>query len=436
MCLIEYFQPQYETREIKDEARIKRTITGILVNDNGLVLTSDLIYPANLDIVARNQFFSGMMPPENISVSFIPEKKLKAKLIGKDEQLRLAFVQIIEKENLPDAVKFKDRDNYRLGESLFLIQHLNGRWDHEVIFSQSFINAKIKKPQEKLLSTREIPALSPGGLVVDVQGNPIGVVHRGNHVFPVFDYELEEPGNGQNVIEILPAKDFMKLIENPPKLISQKKGSGKSWLGIQMQILKRDMAEYWDLEGTWGIVVNSVVRGSPAEKAGLEIGDIITSIGELQIPGEDRKNLDVFRNYVRNLPEGDVNLRLIRNQEPLSLKVQLKSAPISQYLAEEVGEEDLGFTVKELTQDIIINNDLKFETEGVWVSRVEEAGPVSLGGLSVDDLILSINDSKIGNLATFGEKIQEIKQEKPEYIQIFIQRDGKTQYIFVKTEWD
>ena len=135
ICLIEYFQPQFETREIKDEARIKRKITGILVNDEGLVLTSDLIFPANLDIVASNQYFSGIMPPEDITVLFVNEKKLKAKLIGKDEELRLAFVQIVEKEDLPDPVHFKSRDEYSLGESLYLIQHLNGRWDHEVIFS-------------------------------------------------------------------------------------------------------------------------------------------------------------------------------------------------------------------------------------------------------------------------------------------------------------
>ena len=44
ICLVEYYQPQFETREIKDEARIKRKITGILVGKDGLVMTSDLIF--------------------------------------------------------------------------------------------------------------------------------------------------------------------------------------------------------------------------------------------------------------------------------------------------------------------------------------------------------------------------------------------------------
>lgn len=435
ICLVEYFQPQFETREIKDEARIKRKITGILVNDDGLVLTSDLIFPVNLDIVASNHFFTGIMPPEDITVSFVDDKKLKAKLIGKDEELRLAFVQIIEKEDLPDPVRFISRKEYSIGESLFLIQHLNERWDNEVIFSNIYVNAIVNKPEEKLLSRREFPALSPGGLVIDNQGNPIGIVHRGNHIYPMFDYDLEQPGDGQDVIEILPAKNFIAIIENPPKIVARKKGSGKSWLGIQMQALTRDMTEYWGLDQDGGIVVNSIVQGSPADQAGLKVGDIITSIGDLQIQGEDKKNLDVFRNYVRSLPEGNVTLKLVRVQKPLTVKVHLKSAPISQFLAEEISEENLGLTVKELTQDIIINNDLDFDTEGVWVSRVEEAGPASLGGLSVDDLILSLNDSQIGNLTEFEKKIQEINQEKPEYVQFFIRREGKTQFIFVKAEW-
>ena len=435
ICLVEYYQPQFETREIKDEARIKRKITGILVGKDGLVMTSDLIFPANLDIVASNQFFAGIMPPEDITVSFSDEKKLKAKLIGKDEELRLAFVQIIEKEDLPNPVKFTSRDKYFLGESLFLIQHLDDRWDNEVIFSNGHVNAILNKPEEKLLSTREIPALSPGGLVVDNLGNPIGIIHRGEQLFPMLDYDLEQPTNGQDVIEILPAKNFIALIDNPPKLVAQKKGSGKSWLGIQMQILTLEMADYWGLNQDGGILVNSIVKGSPADQAGLNIGDIITAIGDLRIQGEDKKNLDVFRNYVRSLPEGIVTLKLIRDHKPITLNVKLKSAPISQFLAEEVSEENLGVTVKELTQDIIINNDLDYDTEGVWVSRVEEAGPASLGGLSVDDLILGLDESEIHNLSEFENKIQEINREKPEFLQFFIQRAGKTQFIFVKAEW-
>ena len=56
MCLVEFYQPQYEVSEIKDDARIKKKITGILVNTYGLILTSDNIFPAKLDIVSQSRF--------------------------------------------------------------------------------------------------------------------------------------------------------------------------------------------------------------------------------------------------------------------------------------------------------------------------------------------------------------------------------------------
>jgi len=436
LCLVEFYQPQYETREIKDEARIKRTITGILVDGSGLVLTSDLILPANLDIVASNPFFSSIMPPEDITVSFVRDKKLKAKLIGKDEERRIAFVQILEGEDLPDAINFIGRAEFKIGEPIFLMQHLNGSWEHEVIFSQNNINAVIEKPEEKLLTTAGIRALSPGGLVVDAMGNPIGITYRGDNPLPVFDFEMDEPSNGINVIEILPARNFIELIKTPPKLIAHKSGSGKSWLGIQMQILTSDMAEYWNLSDTYGILVNSIVPGSPAEEARLQIGDIITKIENLKIPNDDRRNLDVFRNYVRSLPEGAVELDLIRDHIPMTLGVNLKSAPMSQFLAEEFRSEQLGLSVKELTQDIILNNNLEFDIDGVWVSRVEEAGASSLGGLYVDDIILAINDKKIANLEQFKKTVEEINLTKAKYIQIFVQREGKTQFVFINTDYE
>ena len=78
MCLVEFFLPQYESGEIKDDSRIKWTISGILVREDGLVITPDVIFPANLDILGRGGFFSSTQsPPENITVAFEKEKKQK-----------------------------------------------------------------------------------------------------------------------------------------------------------------------------------------------------------------------------------------------------------------------------------------------------------------------------------------------------------------------
>ena len=100
---------------------------------------------------------------------------------------------------------------------------------------------------------------------------------------------------------------------------------------------------------------------------------------------------------------------------------------------EEYSDEFLGLGVKELTQDYIINNDLEFDTEGVWVSRIEDAGKASLGGIDVNDLILKINDEEIRDLEDFSDSTRNLKDSKLDYVQVFLKRQGQTRFVFIKT---
>jgi len=434
ICLVEYFQPQFEMGEIEDKSRIKKKITGILVNKTGLVITTDIIYPANLDIVESNLMYISTQPmPEDITVSFIKDKKLKARFIGKDEELRIAFLEIVESDSLPNPVSFKSKNDFNIGDPFYLIQHLNGRYDFEKIVTEHNINSIIEKPKLRLLTTSKVAPLSAGGLAVDENGDAIGVVFRSENYYSRYEYAFDDPSMGLSLFQIVPAGQFLPLFEKPPRLVTQKEGSGKSWLGIQMQILTKNMAAYWDLKGKYGIILNKVLPGSPAEKAGLKAGDILLSFGDLQFSSYDEKNQDILRDYIRNLPEGNVTAQILRNKKTRKATVYLESAPKSRFLAEEYSDEFLGLGVKELTQDYIISNDLEFDTEGVWVSRIEDAGAASLGGIDVNELLLRINDEEIKNLEDFSDSTKDVKESKMDYIQVFIKRQGKTRFVFIKT---
>jgi len=431
--LVEYFQPQFEMGEIQDKSRIKKKITGILVNADGLVMTSDIIYPANLDIVESNLFYLSNQPmPEDITVSFKRDVKLKAKFVGKDEELRIAFIQLIEKDNLPKAITFgKEREN-NIGDLFYLIQHLGERYDYEKITTIHYINAIIEKPRRKLLTTSNIDPLSAGGLAVDEKGNAMGIIFRSENYYSHYDYEYQGANGVSPLIQIVPAAQFIPLLSDPPRWLNQKEGKGKSWLGVQMQILTKEMAGYWAIEDTHGIILNKIMPGSPAEKAGLEAGDILLSLGQLVINSYDKKNLDVLRGYVRDSQEGEMTAKILRNKQTMEIKVTLESAPKSRFLAEEYSDPVLGLGVKEITQDYIINNDLDFDTEGVWVSRVEDAGAASLGGIDINDLIIKINGYIIKDLTDFEKHTKILKNSDSEYIEIFLRRNNKTRFVFIK----
>lgn len=434
ICLVEYFQPQAQIGEIEDKSRIKKKITGILINNKGLLITSDVIYPANLDIVESNMMFISNQPmPEDITVSFKKNEKLKARFIGKDEELRIAFIEIIQSDSLPDPVVFKSKTSFKIGDPLYLIQHLNGRFDFEKIVTAHNINSIITQPKRRLLTTSQITPISAGGLVVDGTGEAIGVVFRSETYYSHYEYSFDDPSMGLSLFQVVPAEQFLPLFENPPKIVTQQQGSGKSWLGIQMQILTEEMATYWNIKGKNGIIINKIIPGSPAEKAGLKSGDIILSLGDLTIGSYDKKNLDILRDYVRNQPEGNITAQILRDKKDRKATVYLESAPKSRFLAEEYSDEFLGVGVKELTQDYIINNDLDFDTEGVWVSRIEDAGKASLAGIDVNDLILRINDEEIKDLTDFSEATKGLQESKVDYVQVFLKRQGKTRFVFIKT---
>jgi serine protease Do len=435
MCLVEYYLPQPETNEIKDDTRIKQKITGILVNDKGLVMTSDIIFPANIDIVAQNRFFAQIQsPPEDITVSFKNDEKLKATLVGIDEDLRLAFVRINKPEDLPDPVVFDTGLKLRTGDQIYLLQHLNGQYDNELITTAQNINSLIEKPWLKWLTVATINPLSACGLVAGPDGEPAGVVFRSDGMALGMQYEVDMSYSAALLTELLPASLFRDLIKDPPKLERQVSGTGKSWLGIQMQVLKSEMADYWGLDTLRGIIVIRVMPNSPAEQAGIRIGDIITRMGDLRVEGEDDRTVDILRNHIRSLPEGPVPVTIWRDGHPMDKTVVLESSPKSQFFAEEYSEEQLRFSVKELTQDIILQSDLDFDTEGVWVSRVEEAGAASLSGLMVDDLILSIDGHKIRNLDEFKQEMKRSLVSKPALIEFFIKRRDNTLFIYIKPD--
>lgn len=433
-CIVEFYQPQNENSDINDRSRIKRNLTGLLVSESGLILTTEEIYPANLDISTGSfYFYQSQDLPEDITVKFADDQKFKAKFLGKDEETKLAFLQIQEPKNLPQPVEFKLKSEFKIGQPIFLVERLSENYDFEPIVTSEYINSVIKKPRKKLLINSTLSVLSNGGLVVNQDGNAIGVVQNNRQSYGYHDEMME---NRSTVIEILLAPDFQELIHNPPKMSELKNGTGKSWLGIQMQILSKDMADYWALDNTSGVIINKIVPESPAEIAGLNIGDIIVSIDDFSISGEDEKNLDIFRTHVRNLSKKNVDLEYIRDGKIYSTNVHLRSAPKSQFLAEEKINQELGFSVKELTQDIFLNYDIDFDTEGVWVSKVESAGIASIAGLRLGDLILKINNKTISNIDEFENYLTSVFQKDPEYIQLFILRQNKTQFLFLKIRKD
>ncbi|HEM48997.1 MAG TPA: PDZ domain-containing protein, partial [Caldithrix sp.] len=432
IVIIEYFEQIISFEAIVEKERAKKQITGIVVNDSGLIMTSSSIFKANLEFNSVFSMFGQAEKPTDIRVKLHNGNSLPAEFIGKDDDKELAFIRLNKPEGIK-PLKFKDKSNLKLGSEVLIIQHLPEDFNYEFIVYPRRINSIISKPQKKYLCENNIKALSHFGLVLNEDGDAVGIINSEKRM-PEISFDVPELAFNQPV-EIVLYDMFSELVDDPP-VFKEKDTARKKWLGIYMQPFDRKMAAYYKNDDLKGVLVNTIITDSPAENAGLLAGDIITAIDNVEVAAEKDSDLEEFRKLIREQKDSNVIFKVFRDTKLFDVKVELGATPISQYLADEVSNETLGLSVKELTQDIILAKQLDWEMEGVWVSKVERAGWVDVAGLSVGDLVLQINDKSVSNLDSVNECFQKIENEKPDYVSFFIKRDSGTQYLFVKTNFD
>ncbi len=429
MVVVEYYEVSNTFHSIQNRERTKRFLTGFVVNDSGLVLTSASIFRAKLEIGGGSSFFHGAQKPTDIRVRLSDGKYVPAEFLGKDDDLGLGFVQM---ESTPyiKPVRFTDKGRLHRGEKILVIQHLPQAYDFEPLVSEKIINAIVKGENERYLCEGGPMALSSFGLVVNTAGQAVGVVHGAASYFG----SMFARSSRSAFLEMLPFTEFKKLIDHPP-VFREKQTSRKNWLGVYMQPFTEAMARYFGADTVQGVLINTIFDDSPAQKAGLQIGDVVTAVNGQPVPARTESDLQLFRKLIREAERQRVELKIFRKNKWLTLQVTLGEIPISQFLAEEASDETLGFSVKELTRDIILAKHLDFDTEGVWVSRVERAGWADIAGLQIGDLILSVNEVKINTLDDMRKILESISQRRPAYVALFIKRGPETRFLFIKTDY-
>ena len=432
LVLIEFYEQMQSPQAIVEKERYKRRLTGVLVDENGLILTSSSIFKASLEFSSSRPIFGLSEKPADIRVRFGDDQWHSAEFVGKDDDKEIAFIRVSDKIDTK-PLKFISSHKLKLGSDILILQHLTDQYDYDLVARNRRINAILTKPQKRFLCEDDLQSLSEFGVVITESGDAVGIIKSAQfapHGLPI------GMGNddSDNLAEIISADTFQELIKNPP-VYKEKETSRKKWLGIYMQPFTREMAKYYKEPELKGILINTIIDESPADKAGLQVGDIIVAVGSQKMEAEKDNDLEIFRNLIRDQKESEVDFTINRKGEFKEVKVQLGDTPISQYLADEVSNSLLGMSVKELTQDIILAKQLDWETEGVWVSRVERAGWADVSGLQIGDLILKINSQKISGLDDIKQIFDSIETEKPEYLSLFIQRGTDTQFLFIKTNF-
>jgi serine protease Do len=230
---------------------------------------------------------------------------------------------------------------------------------------------------------------------------------------------------------------FREYIENPPSSEATETGGEDAWLGVFTQPLTDDLAAYWDLPPDGGIIVSTVIPGSPADKSGLRMGDVIVSFNGRPIHAKEDPDVVTFTKVVRESPLGEpLPLQLYRDGEPMEMRLTLLPRPKSGRDANELEDTTFGLTVRELTTDVRIALNLSDEIDGVIVRRVTSGSPAALAGLRPGFVIMTIGGRPVGSLTEYAEAVAAEEEAGNPEVTLFCRVGANTAFFRLQPRWE
>ena len=225
------------------------------------------------------------------------------------------------------------------------------------------------------------------------------------------------------------------------KVVKQLEDFGRTrrgWLGVYIQEITEDIAESLELKEVAGALVSSVTKDGPAEKAGVEAGDVIISFNNKKV----EKSRDLPRIVAETAVNEIVDVKLIRNGKNVTLKVklgELEQAESSGLLLTDNSKsekiENLGIKVSNLDETISKKFNLEInDIPAVVITEVQKDSIASDKGLIAGDIIRRINQKKINSVKELMLEINKALDEKRKGILMLIETNKKTRFVQLSFE--
>jgi serine protease Do len=367
--------------------------TGFIIDKEGFILTNNHVVEGT----------------DEITVTLADKSEFVAKIVGRDPKTDLALIRIESDEVLP-ALPLGDSDKLEVGDWVMAIGNPYGL-GHTV--TAGIVSAKYRQigagTYDNFIQTdASINPGNSGGPLLDITGEVIGVNTA------IFSQSGGSIGIGF-AIPINMAKDLL------PQL---KKGKVvRGWLGVVIQQVTSELKDKLKLSTEKGALVADVVEGGPAEKAGIERGDVIVTFD-----GKDISESDDLPYVVASTPVGKtVTVGVIRKGQRKSIQVEI--GELEEEEKPQVASEarpNLGLSVREITPELARNFGLS-ETSGVVIVQVEANSPAQEAGLAPGDLILEIEQVEVKDLEQFNKMTEGYKAG--DTILFLIKRRGSTLFL-------
>ncbi|UDF03212.1 Do family serine endopeptidase [Asticcacaulis sp. AND118] len=401
--IIPGFEPPSQGEGEGNEQEVRGAGSGFFITADGYVVTN-------------NHVIEGA---DEITVVLTNESKLKATVIGRDPATDLAVLKV-EGKNFP-YVQFETDQRPRVGDWVIAVGNpfgLSGT-------ATAGIVSAFGRPDgaQGYVDYMQIDAAinrgNSGGPTFDLNGRVIGV-----------NSAIITPSGGNAGVGFAIPADTASAIAR--KLMSGGKVE-RGYIGVSILPVTDDVAESLSLPDKDGAYIADVNRGGPAEKGGVQVGDIVKKVNGKVV----KLNTDLTRNVADVRPGEKVEVEVFRNGKLVKLTIVAALRPGEDELNKvlnggggstatpDAGAPVLGLSVKPIDPALRKNYGIEAEVTGLVVTAIEPTSDAAKKGLKAGDVIVRANNLPVANRAEFDKIVADMKAANRPSILLLVNRSGR-----------
>jgi Do/DeqQ family serine protease len=379
------FYERYFRRRPREDTRA--TGSGVLVDPKGYILTNNHVIENAQEIIVR----------------LSDQRKFTARLVGRDPKSDIAVLKVDAPRPLP-AAELGDSDHLRVGQWAIAIGNpfgLDRTVTVGIISATARTRVGVTQYDNFIQTDASINPGNSGGPLLNIDGKVIGI-----------NTAIVAAGQGIGFsIPINQARDVMQQLITRGKVV-------RGWLGIVIQDVTDQLAGSFGVKEREGVLVAEVMKGSPAETAGLKAGDVVVDLSGTPI----KEVPDLQRRIAAIRPGQTMKLTVIRDKKPVLVTVKVGEMPADEpIVAEAPGNDEWGLSVESLTGDAALRLELPV-SRGLLVTEVQPGSPAEKAGIRRGDVILEISRRTADDPATLFKALSALKPG--ESILIYVHRAG------------
>ena len=380
--------------------------SGVVVSPDGYILTNNHVVDGATDV----------------KVSFADKEEYPAKIIGTDKYTDVAVLKI-NRTGLT-TLPFANSTRAEVGDVVLAIGEpfgLGQTVTMGIISAKGRAGLGIERFEDFIQTDASINRGNSGGALIDTRGDLVGIntaILSG------------ETGGNQGIGFAIPAN----LARNIMDQIMKKGKVTRGYMGILPQELTPEMAKAFGMPNAHGVAIAQVEPNSPAQKAGLKVGDVITALNNNPVD-----DVNGFRLAVADFAPGTtVHLKVERNGQALDLPVTLSTFDLE---AENKGEGQgnlpgggekgalKGLSVQALTGDLRQQLQVPEGTQGVVITDVDPDSAASAAGLQQGDIIVQVDRKPVATVGEFNAAVRAAASR--ESTLLLVKRGQGTSFVVV-----